>query len=68
MMRAYMLHDLKSQGFHRSIELIGSSRNFNGVFCKNLGTIDAFPAGIQEFLSNPDATYLILKYVLHSSL
>ena len=33
MMRAYLLHDLKSQGFHRSIELIGSSRNFNGVFC-----------------------------------
>ena len=52
--RAYMLHDLKSQGFLRSIELIiiGISRKYNGVFCKNLGTNRAF--AFQEFMRNPD--------------
>ena len=36
----WCVYDLKCQGFLRSIELIGISRNYNGVFCKNLGTID----------------------------
>ena len=52
--RAYILHELKSQGFLRSIELIiiGISRKYNGVFCKNLGTNRAF--AFQEFMRNPD--------------